>query len=154
MSFKIYLFRTMYIHGANVNILPWPSVPLKLSWTLKVCSHVALTRPPTFSSKMAFMATSYVVNNPSWVAFDIFYLSNLPSPLTQYYNFKDSFTRNVFCTVSKWVEWIPMAMFTHDVKKIKGAADRNGLKTVTCKQGLTVTLTGTMTVTLRVHTPL
>ena len=31
-----------------------------------------------------------------------------------------------------------MVLFIHDVKKIKGAADRNGLKNATCKQSLNV----------------
>ena len=31
-----------------------------------------------------------------------------------------------------------MVLFTHDVKKIKGAADKNGLKNATCKHTLTV----------------
>ena len=29
-----------------------------------------------------------------------------------------------------------MELFTHDVKNIKGATDKNGLKNVTCKQSL------------------
>ena len=40
------------------------------------------------------------------------------------------FTRN-FCIILKWVKWIPLLLFTHDVtkcKKIKGAADKNVLK--------------------------
>ena len=46
---------------------------------------------------------------------------------------KACFTRNVFCTVFfltvlKWVECIPTVLFTHNVKKIKGATDKNGLK--------------------------
>ena len=44
---------------------------------------------------------------------------------------KSRFTCNVLCTVFltvlKWVECIPMVLF--NVKKIKGAADKNGLKT-------------------------
>ena len=37
------------------------------------------------------------------------------------------FTRNIFCTVLKWVECIPLVLFTH---QIKGAADKNGLKMI------------------------
>ena len=29
-----------------------------------------------------------------------------------------------------------MEVFTHDVKKIKGSANKNGLKNITCKQSL------------------
>ena len=55
------------------------------------------------------------------------------------------FTRNVFytvfLTVLKWAEWISTVMFTQDVtkckNKIKGAADKNGLKNVTYKPGRT-----------------
>ena len=32
-----------------------------------------------------------------------------------------------------------MVLFTHDVKKIKGAADKNGLKNATCKRTFTHT---------------
>ena len=54
------------------------------------------------------------------------------------------FTRNVFCTVCpsifKWIQCIPLMLFAHDVtnvKQIKGAADKNGLKNVTCTPVLT-----------------
>ena len=32
-----------------------------------------------------------------------------------------------------------MVLFIHDVKKIKGAADKNGLKNATCKRTLMIT---------------
>ena len=44
-----------------------------------------------------------------------------------------------FLTILKWVEWIPMVMFTHDVTKcIKDQRCRwqKRAKSVTCKQGL------------------
>ena len=56
---------------------------------------------------------------------------------------KARFTPNVFCTdfltILKWVYCIPIVLFTHDVifvKKIKGAADKNGAKNGTCKRSL------------------
>ena len=43
-------------------------------------------------------------------------------------------------TVQKWVQCIPMVLFTHDVKKIKSAADKKCLKNATCKRSLSVKL--------------
>ena len=51
------------------------------------------------------------------------------------------FTRTVkvivFCTVSKWVQCISMALFTHNAWKIKGAAHKNGEVDGTCKKCFT-----------------
>ena len=44
---------------------------------------------------------------------------------------KGAFTRSVFSpffSPLKWVQQDPMEVFTHDVKKIKGMANKNGLK--------------------------
>ena len=52
------------------------------------------------------------------------------------------FILNVFCsvflTIKKWVECISSVLFTHSIKNIKDASDRNGEKNVTCEQAFTV----------------
>ena len=52
--------------------------------------------------------------------------------------FTHSVFKPVFQPVKKWVQQDPMEVFTHDVKKIKGTANKNGLKNATCKQSLKV----------------
>ena len=50
------------------------------------------------------------------------------------------FARNIFqsiiWTVLKWLQCISKELFTHNVNKIKGAADKNDLKNATCKRTL------------------
>ena len=42
-----------------------------------------------------------------------------------------------FFSPLKWIQQDPMEVFTHDVKKIEGTANKNGLKNAMCKQSLT-----------------
>ena len=54
---------------------------------------------------------------------------------------KTSFTRiftYIFCTIKNWIQCIPMALFTHIVKKIKGAVHKNGDVDDTCKRPLSL----------------
>ena len=39
-----------------------------------------------------------------------------------------------FCNVLKWVQCSPIVLFTHNVKKIKGAINKNSYIDDTCKQ--------------------
>ena len=56
--------------------------------------------------------------------------------------FKDSFTRTVniaiFRNVKDWVQHSLVALFTLDIKEIKGAAHKNGDFDGTCKQALSI----------------
>ena len=55
----------------------------------------------------------------------------------RFWSTKASFTGNVnvnvFRTVSYWVQYSPMVLFARSIKKIKGAAHKNGAVDGTCK---------------------
>ena len=68
---------------------------------------------------------------------------------------KGSFTHNEkFNVIARWVECIPMVLFTHSVKKTKSAADIKGDFEGKCECTITSTVTFSAWVSISVYDPL
>ena len=60
------------------------------------------------------------------------------SPTTSKVSFTRTVNVTIFRTILKLVQFIPTVLFTHNVKKIKGAAHKNGDIDDMCKRALKV----------------